>query len=193
MCGEHDDFFFMQAGQLSDHVAGGIDLNMQTRSGQERFDRCRALAFLKGWRGDFRQARLLVIDPLEIGCEPCQRRADLRVFGKLSCGSGARGVSGEGRANRHSEKDNPNEDAFHCPAPRCCDDQCRAAPAQRAEISASVKTRADCLAASKIRLTRESSAGILWLSSQKRTLDLPLMGPISITCSRPKRCEGTPL
>ena len=34
--------------------------------------------------------------------------------------------------------------------------------------------------------------GISWRSSQNCTFDLPLMGPTSMTCSMPKKCEGTP-
>src|ERR1700720_2127520 len=64
---------------------------------------------------------------------------------------------------------------------------------QRASSSCSVSTREDCLAASKMRLTTSSVAGMLWRESQYKTLDFPLIGPISTTCSRPKRCAGTPL
>src|SRR5580692_6903839 len=181
MCGEHDDFFFVCAAEFPDHVAGGIDLHGEAGGGQKSFEGRRTLAFLKGGRGNFRQAGLLVIDPREIGLKPGQRRADLRVFAKLAGGGGTSGLSAERRANRHNEEDNPNEDAFHCPAARSGSVQWRVTSAHSAEISASVNTRGDCLAASKMRLTRVSSAGILRRSSQKSTLDLPLIGPITMT------------
>jgi hypothetical protein len=63
MSGEHDEFFFVYTGQLSDHVAGGIDLDMQAGSGEKRFDGCRTLGFFKRRSWYFCQARLLVIDP----------------------------------------------------------------------------------------------------------------------------------
>src|SRR6266478_5364279 len=87
---------------------------------------------------------------------------------------------GEG-ANRHSQKNNANERTFHRKVARGIEAQCRAASLHRAKTSASVSTRADRFAASKMRFTTESSAGMPCFFSQKSTLDLPLMGPISIT------------
>src|SRR6266481_3485153 len=98
-----------------------------------------------------------------------------------------------GGANRHTEKNNANEGAFHGHLTTAFPVQLRVASVQRAKTSASDRTRGDCLAASKIRVTVASSAGTRCFSSQKRTFDLPLSGPISITWSRPKRCAGTPL
>ena len=47
------------------------------------------------------------------------------------------------------------------------------------------------------QLTRRGStssgvSGMPWRSSQKWTLDLPLIGPISMICLSPKKCDGTP-
>src|SRR6266446_3932451 len=56
-------------------------------------------------------------------------------------------------ANRHSQKNNANEGTFHRRLAASFPDQLRAASVQRAKTSASERTRGDCLAASKMRVT----------------------------------------
>src|SRR5439155_14672976 len=125
--------------------------------------------------------------------EPVQRFADPLVIEK-ACPLGlALRMRRSGGANRHSQKNNANEGAFHRRFTKSCCVQLRAASVQRANTSASERTRGDCFAALRMRVTVASSAGTQCFSSQKSTLDFPLIGPISISCSRPKRCAGTPL
>ena len=83
MRGEHHDFFFVHAAQFADHIADGVDLNVQAGSREKSLKRCRALAFLKRRRGNFGETHLLLIDPIQIGREPSQCRAHLRVFAEL--------------------------------------------------------------------------------------------------------------
>src|SRR6266481_4821023 len=193
MGGEHDHFFFVCAAQLADHVAGLVDLHFEAGRGEKKLHGGSALRFLKWGRGNFGQARLLLVDPSEIAGKPGQRGAHFGIVSELRARSRTVAMRNTGGPDGHAEEDNPKGSVFHRGVPHVGRDQLRAASAQRACTSDSVRTRADCLAASKMRPTSASSAGMPWRSSQKRTLDLPLKGPISMIWSRPKRCEGTPL
>src|SRR6266436_2379989 len=193
MGGEHDHFFFVCAAQLADHVAGLVDLHFEAGRGEKKLHGGSPLRFLKWGRGNFGQARLLLVYPGEIAGKPGQRGAHFGIVGELRARNRTVAMRNTGGPDGHGEEDNPKGSVFHRGVPHVGRDQLRAASAQRACTSDSVRTRADCLAASKMRPTRASSAGMPWRSSQKSTLDLPLIGPISMIWSRPKRCEGTPL
>src|SRR5260370_39298720 len=79
--------------------------------------------------------------------------------GVLRAGSGTAVVGDAGGPDWHAEENNPKGRLFHRGVPRLWGDQLCAASAQRACTSDSVRTRADCLAASKMRVTSASSAG----------------------------------
>src|SRR6266478_3730380 len=168
-------------------------LNFEAGRGEKKLHGGGALRFLKWGRGNFGQARLLLVYPGEIAGKPGQRGAHFGIVSELRARSRTVAMRNTGGPDGHAEEDNPKGSVFHRGVPHVGRDQLRAASAQRACTSDSVRTRADCLAASKMRPTRASSAGMPWRSSQKSTLDLPLIGPISMIWSRPKRCEGTPL
>src|SRR6266550_3376081 len=59
-------------------------------------------------------------------------------------------------------------------------------------ISASVKVWSEDFARAKTRSITSSVAAIPCRSSQKCTLDFPLIGPTSMICSSPNTWEGTP-
>src|SRR5216683_1111394 len=79
---DDDNLFFIHAAQFADNIAGLVDLDRETGFGQQGFDRGGALRFLKRRRRDFRNARLLVVDPGNIGSEPIESGADSGVVGK---------------------------------------------------------------------------------------------------------------
>src|SRR5262249_39657149 len=148
-----------------------------------------------------------IVDGRQVVLEPVERGTNLGVIGergRLRVGPGGRRAMSVGgcRANGHSAQYNAKQKAIHDLARIRVTNQLSkgqlragweaAGSEMRARTSASVRTRADCLAASKMRLTVASSAVLPCFSSQKSTLDLPLIGPISMTWSRPKRWEGTP-
>src|SRR5215470_13874024 len=122
--------------------------------------------------------------------EPVECATDLRVRRQLRKACCAVGKMSNG-ANRHGQKNNRKQQAFQ--APIIGEFQCGATPVESARSSSSVRTRADFFAASSNLVTSASSAEMPRRSSQKSTLDLPLIGPISITWSSPNRCDGTPL
>src|SRR5215472_17192862 len=57
---------------------------------------------------------------------------------------------------------------------------------QQERISSSVRQRSDALARRTMRSTNSSEGVMPLRSSQKITFDLPLIGPISMICSKPK-------
>ena len=75
----NDNFFFIYTAQFPDDVAGLVDVRRQAAFGQQLFDRRGALRFLKSRRRDFRDTRLLVVNPGNIGREPIEGRADSHV------------------------------------------------------------------------------------------------------------------
>jgi hypothetical protein len=77
---QHHNFFFVQTGQFSDHIAGGIHLRIQAGVGEKCFDRCRAQTLLKGGRGNFREVGLPLVDPIKMRSKPSKGSAHLRVF-----------------------------------------------------------------------------------------------------------------
>ncbi len=110
---EENNFFIVGPANFSDDVAGLVALNLQADGGKERLDGSRALRFVERRRGNFSEARLLIVDPGEVSRKPIQCRADLRIVGQLCARIRRPGVGRDGRANRHDEKDNPKKDRFH--------------------------------------------------------------------------------
>src|SRR2546429_6361305 len=78
-------------------------------------------------------------------------------------------VGRSGGANQHSQKNNANEGAFHRRLASSLPAQLRAASVHRARTSSSERTRGDRLAASKMRVTTVSSAG---MRSEEHTSEL---------------------
>src|SRR5258707_15747733 len=148
--------------------------------------------FLKWRRGDFGQAKLLLVDPGKIVGEPGQCRADFRVVGELRARRSAAVMRNAGGPDWHGQENNPKGHMFHRGVPSALRDQLRAASAQRACTSVSVRTREDCLAASKMRVTSASSAGGAGGSSQKRTVGFALLGARSMDWCRGERWGGAP-
>src|SRR5258708_24507964 len=79
---DDDDFLFGRATQFSDDVAGLVDIDGKPCLGEQWFNSSGAFRFLKGRRGDSREACLLVVDPGNIRCNPIKSGADLRVCSK---------------------------------------------------------------------------------------------------------------
>src|SRR5260370_34895774 len=92
----------------------------------------------------------------------------------------------------HGQENNPKGHMFHRGVPSALRDQLRAASAQRACTSVSVRTREDCLAASKMRVTSASSAGGPGGARSKDTVGVLLVARVSMMCGRPEGCEAAP-
>jgi hypothetical protein len=76
MCGDDDDFFFTYATQFCEDVSGLIDLRRKSSFAKQLLDRRSTLRFLKRRRRNLRDARLLIIDPGNVGGKPIKSRAD---------------------------------------------------------------------------------------------------------------------
>jgi hypothetical protein len=72
MCADEDDFFFVWAAELGDDIAGFVSLNGQADFCQLILHGGGALGFLKWRSGDFRQARLLGVDPGNVEGKPIE-------------------------------------------------------------------------------------------------------------------------
>src|SRR5260370_7841623 len=125
------------------------------------------------------------VEPSEIGGNPGQRGAHLGIDSELRARSRTGAMRNAGGPGGHGEEDNPKGGLFHRGVPHVGRDQLRAASAQRACTSDSVRTRADCLAASKMRVTSASSAGGPCASAPERTVDLPPPLPLPLFFSLP--------
>src|SRR5260370_42404787 len=90
----------------------------------------------------------------------------------------------------HGQENNPKGHMFHRGVPSALRDQLRAASAQRACTSVSVRTREDCLAASKMRVTSASSAGGAGGSGREKKVGLAATGAVLWELCWPDRRGG---
>ena len=79
---DDDNFLFIRAAQFPDDISGLIDLCGKPSVGKQFLYRQSTPRLLKGRSRNFRDARLLFVDPGNVGGKPVKRRADSRVIGK---------------------------------------------------------------------------------------------------------------